>query len=41
MTFHAHPVPPVPDATAAATLAAFPNGNPYVSLREELGTLIY
>lgn len=39
MTFHAHPVPPVPDATAAATLAAFPNGNPYVSLREELGTL--
>lgn len=39
MTFHAHPVPPVPDATAAATLAAFPNGNPYVILREELGTL--
>lgn len=39
MTFHAHPVPPVPDATAAATLAAFPNGNPYVSLREELGPL--
>lgn len=39
MTFHAPPVPPVPDATAAATIAAFPNGNPYLSLREELGTL--
>jgi transposase len=39
MTFHPHPVPPVPDATAAATLTAFPNGNPYVSLREEFGTL--
>jgi hypothetical protein len=34
MTFHAHPVPPVPDATAAATLAACPNGNP--SLRPGL-----
>jgi transposase len=39
VTFHAHPVPPVPDATAAATLAAFPNGNSYVSIRNELGTL--
>lgn len=39
MTFHAHLVPPVADATAAATLAAFPKGNPDVSIREELGTL--
>jgi hypothetical protein len=39
MTFHAHPVPPVPDATAAATLAACPNGTPSFSVREERGTL--
>src|SRR6266508_4545243 len=39
MTLHPHPVPPVPDATAAATEAAFPKGNPYIDLRAELGTL--
>jgi len=39
MTLHQHPVPPVPDATAATTLAAFPHGNISVTVREELGTL--
>ena len=39
MTFPTHPIPLVPDATAAATLAAFPGGNRSVPLREELGTL--
>ena len=41
MTLHPHPVPPVPDATAAATEAAFPKGNPYIDLRAELGTLYF
>jgi hypothetical protein len=39
MTLHPHPVPPVPDATAAAIEAAFPKGNPYIDLQAELGTL--
>jgi len=39
MTFHTHPIPPIPDATATATLAAFPKGNRSVTLREELGIL--
>ena len=39
MTLHPHPIPPVPDATVAAALAAFPKGNPYFDLRAEFGTL--
>jgi transposase len=41
MTLHPHPILPVPDATAAATEAAFPKGNPYIDLRAELGTLYF
>ena len=37
MTLHPYPVPPVPDATAAATEAAFPKGNRYMRMRDELG----
>ena len=39
MTLHPQPIPPVPDATATAVHAAFPNGNLYVDLRAEFGTL--
>jgi transposase len=33
------PLPPIPDATAAAVRAAFPKGNLYIDLRAEFGTL--
>ena len=39
MTLHRHPIPPVPESTAAAVHAAFPKGNLYVDLRAEFGTL--
>ena len=39
MTLRFHPLPPVPDVTAAAVRAAFPKGNLYVDLRAECGTL--
>ena len=33
------PVPPVPDATARVARAAFPAGNPYLTLRDRLGAV--
>jgi transposase len=39
MTLRLHPLPPIPEATAAAVQAAFPKGNLYVALRTEFGTL--
>jgi transposase len=33
------PVPPVPELTAFVARAAFPKGNPYLRLRDELGTV--
>ena len=39
MTWRPHPLPPVPETTAAAVNAAFPKGNLYVALRTEFGTL--
>lgn len=39
MCLHPHPVEPVPDQTAAVAYAAFPNGNRYMIMREELGLL--
>ena len=39
MTWRPHPLPPVPEATAAVVKAAFPKGNLYVHLRTEFGTL--
>jgi transposase len=32
-------VPAVPEATARVAHAAFPRGNPYLRLRDELGTI--
>jgi Transposase DDE domain len=39
MTLRIHPLPPVPDDTAAVVYAAFPKGNLYVDLRTEFGTV--
>src|SRR5436853_6633662 len=39
MSLCPEPLPPIPDATAAAVRAAFPKGNIYVDLRTEFGTL--
>ena len=39
MSLRPEPLPPIPDATAAAVRAAFPKGNLYVDLRAEFGTL--
>jgi len=39
MTLHPHPILPIPAQTATVARAAFPNGNIYLALRDELGTL--
>jgi transposase len=39
MSLRPEPLPPIPDATAAAVRAAFPKGHLYVELRAEFGTL--
>jgi transposase len=39
MTGRPHPLPPVPEGTAAAVKAAFPKGNLYVALHTELGAI--
>ena len=39
MTWRPHPLPSVPEGTAAAVKAAFPKGNLYVDLHTELGAL--
>lgn len=39
MTLHSHSVPPVPEQTAQVARAAFPKGNLYMRLRDELGSL--
>ncbi len=39
MSLHPQPVPPVPQETAQVARAAFPTGNPYVRMRDELGPL--
>jgi transposase len=39
MTWRPHPLPPVPEATAAVVKAAFPKGNLSVDWRMEFGTL--
>jgi transposase len=41
MTWRPHPLPSVPEATAAAVKAAFPKGNLYVDLRTELGSIYH
>jgi transposase len=39
MSLRPEPLPPIPDATAAAVRAAVPQGNLYVDVRAEFGTL--
>ena len=39
MCLHPSPVDPVPEETARVARAAFPKGNPYLRLRDELGTV--
>ena len=41
MSLRPEPLPPIPDATAAAVRAAFPKGNLSVDLRAEFGTLYH
>lgn len=38
MSLKSTPTGPVPDETARVAAAAFPKGNPYLTLREKLGT---
>jgi transposase len=39
MSLHAQPIEPVPEDTARVARAAFPRGNTYMALRDELGTV--
>lgn len=39
MCLHPRPVDPVPAQTARVARSAFPNGNPYMRMRDELGTI--
>ncbi|HRI93910.1 MAG TPA: IS1182 family transposase [Accumulibacter sp.] len=39
MTLHPHSIPDVPEVTAQVARAAFRKGNPYMQMRDELGTL--
>jgi transposase len=39
MSLRPQPLPPVPDQTARGAQAAFPKGNPYLTLRDTLGTI--
>src|SRR5438105_12356551 len=39
MSLRPQPLAPVPDQTARVARAAFPKGNPYLTLRETLGTI--
>jgi transposase len=39
MSLHPQPIAPVPEQTAQIAHAAFPKGNPYLILRDQLGTI--
>jgi transposase len=39
MSLKPNPVPPVPEETIRVARAAFPKGNPYLTLRDEVGTI--
>ena len=39
MTLQPQPIHPVPETTATVARAAFPKGNVYLQLRDELGTI--
>jgi transposase len=39
MSLHAQEVPPVPEETRRVAHAAFPHGNVYMRMRDDLGTI--
>jgi transposase len=39
MSMQPHPIPPVPEDTAAVARAAFPKGNLYLQIRDTLGSI--
>lgn len=39
MTLHLQPMEPIPEETARVAQAAFPKGNPFLQLRDQLGTM--
>ncbi len=39
MSMHPHVIGPIPEETTRVAHAAFPRGNPYLSMRDQLGTL--
>jgi transposase len=39
MSLHPQPIGPIPEQTARVASAAFPKGNPYLLLRDHLGTI--
>ena len=41
MSIQPTPIDPVPDATIRVARAAFPKGNPYLTLRDQLGVIFH
>ena len=41
MSLKPRPIPPVPDETARIARAAFPKGNPYLTLRDQVGIIFH
>src|SRR5215468_4986626 len=39
MSLHPQPIEPIPEQTAQVAAAAFPKGHPYLTLRDQLGTI--
>ena len=39
MSLHPQPIAPVPEQTIRVAVAAFPKGNPSLTLRDQLGTM--
>ena len=37
MSLHPQPIEPIPEETARVARAAFPKGNPYMRMRDDLG----
>src|SRR6516164_4911742 len=41
MSLHPEPAGPIPDETVRVAQASFPNGNPYMRMRDVLGTVYH
>ncbi len=39
MSLKPSPIQPIPEETVRVARAAFPKGNPYLTLRDEVGTI--